>query len=462
MSGAGFGLVVVVVVVGRFLGDAEGSSKPVPDAHAPRRAATARREATLRVCAMTEVIAARARAAVPRRVRSRAVTGETLRAELVRLVRDFVEAEVVPAAAEHDAQDTYPGAIIDGMRELGLFGITVPEEYGGLGLDLTTYSMVVEELARGWMSTSGVLNTHFMTCFLVNTFGTEDQRRRFLPRLARGEVRGAFSMSEPDCGSDVQAIRTSAVRDGDEYVVRGTKMWVTNGLHAGVMSTLVKTTVGTEPAHRGMSVLLVEKQPGRERDGGVLVTRRIHKLGYRGIETVEIVFDDHRVPAADLLGGEEGHGFQQMMAAVELGRVNIASRAVGVAQRAFEESIRYAQQRHSFGRPIAEHQAIQFKLAEMATKIAAARLLARDAAARKDSGDRSDLEAGMAKYFASEACQEVCTEALRLFGGYGYAAEFPIERLYRDAPLMLVGEGTSEIQKLVIARRLLERWRFPA
>ena len=380
-----------------------------------------------------------------------------LRAELLEVVRRFRDEMIIPEAARYDAEDVYPEAIVEKMKELGLFGITVPPEYGGLGLDVLTYAQIVEELAYGWMSVSGFLNTHFMGCFLIKTFGTEDQKQRLLPKMATGEVRGAYSLSEPDAGSDVASIRTRAVRDGDDYVVNGTKMWLTNGREARLAVTLVKTD--PDAGHRGMSVLLVEKEPG-DRFEGITVGPNIHKLGYRGVETVELVFDDHRVPAANLLGGEEGQGFFQMMAAVELGRINISARAVGVARRAFEESIRYAQQRETFGKPIAQHQAIQFKLAEMGTKLHAARLMCYDAARRKHRGERCDLEAGMAKYFASEACWEICQEALRIHGGNGYAAEYPIERLYRDAPLMIVGEGTNEIQKMVIGRRLIEEHRI--
>jgi alkylation response protein AidB-like acyl-CoA dehydrogenase len=377
-----------------------------------------------------------------------------VRAEILDVVRRFTVNEIIPTAAAYDRDDRYPEALVEQMKELGLFGITVPERYGGLGLDVLTYAQIVEELAYGWMSVSGFLNTHFMGCFLLTTYGTEEQKERFLPKMATGEIRAAYSLSEPDAGSDVAAIRTRAVRDGDEYVVNGTKMWLTNGREARLVVTLVKTA-DTDPPHRGMSVLLVEKEPG-ERFEGITVSPNIHKLGYRGVETVELTFADHRVPAANLLGGEEGVGFRQMMTAVELGRINISARAVGVARRAFEESIRYAQQRHTFGRPIAQHQAIQFKLAEMGTKLRAARLMCYDAARRKQAGERVDLEAGMAKYFCSEVCWEICQEALRIHGGNGYAAEYPIERLYRDAPLMIVGEGTNEIQKMVIGRRLLE------
>ncbi len=383
---------------------------------------------------------------------------DDLRDELLAVVRAFRDKEIIPNAAHFDAADEYPEAMVEGMKALGLFGITVPEEYGGLGLDLLTYAMIVEELAYGWMSVSGFLNTHFMGCFLIKTFGTDEQKERLLPRMATGEIRGAYSLSEPDAGSDVAAIRTKAVRDGDEYVVNGTKMWLTNGREAGLVVTLVKTDPDPAAKHRGMSVMLIEKEPGASTDGGITVGPNIHKLGYRGVETVELTFADHRVPATSLLGDEEGQGFFQMMAAVELGRINIAARAVGVARRAFEESIRYAQQRETFGQPIAQHQAIAFKLAEMGTKLQAARLMCFDAAQKKNRGERSDLEAGMAKYFCSETCWEICQEALRIHGGNGYAAEYPIERLYRDAPLMIVGEGTSEIQKMVIARRLLEEY----
>jgi alkylation response protein AidB-like acyl-CoA dehydrogenase len=379
---------------------------------------------------------------------------DEVREELLELVRRFTANEIIPTAARFDHDDVYPEALVEKMKELGLFGITVPVEYGGLGLDILTYARIVEELAFGWMSVSGFLNTHFMGCFLIKTFGTEEQKQRFLPRMATGEIRGAYSLSEPDAGSDVAAIRTRATRDGDEYRVNGTKMWLTNGREAGLVVTLVKTA-DSDPPHRGMSVLLVEKEPG-DRFEGITVGPNIHKLGYRGVETIELTFDDHRVPVANLLGGEEGVGFAQMMQAVELGRINISARAVGVARRAFEESIKYAQQRETFGRPIAQHQAIQFKLAEMGTKLQAARLMCYDAAERKQRGERSDLQAGMAKYFCSETCWEICQEALRIHGGNGYAAEYPIERLYRDAPLMIVGEGTNEIQKMVIGRRLLE------
>ncbi len=377
--------------------------------------------------------------------------------EIVDLVRRFTDEQIIPVASQLEHDDAFPDDIVEGLKELGIFGFTIPEAYGGLGLDLTTYALAVSELSRGWMSISGIINTHFIVANMLMRDGTEEQKTRFLPRMATGEVRCAFSMTEPECGSDVQAIRSTARRDGDDYVVNGQKMWVTNGLRAGVVALLVKTDPEAEPAHRGMSCLLVEKTPGASREGGLTIPPQLEKLGYKGVETTELVFADHRVPAANLLGGEEGRGFAQMMSGVEVGRVNVAARGVGVAQRAFEIAIRYAQERQAFGRPIARHQGIQFKLAEMATKIEAARLLMLSAARKKDAGERSDVEAGMAKLFASEICHEVVEEALRIHGGYGYSKEYEIERLYRDAPLLLIGEGTSEIQKLIIARGLLAR-----
>ena len=332
--------------------------------------------------------------------------------EVVELVRQFTDERIIPVAGQYEHDDVFPDEIVEGLRELGLFVFTIPEQYGGLGLDLTTYALSVAELARGWMSVSGIINTHFIVANMLLTDGTDEQRRRLLPRMATGELRAAFSMTEPECGSDVQAIRSTAVRDGDEYVVNGQKMWVTNGLRSGLVALLVKTDPAADPPHRGMSCLLVEKPPGADQDGGLTVPPQLEKLGYKGVETTELVFADHRVPATNLLGGEEGRGFQQMMSGVEVGRVNVAARGVGVAQRAFELAIRYAQQREAFGRPIAHHQAIQFKLAEMATKIEAARLLMLSAARAKDNGARSDVEAGMAKLYASEICHEVVEDSL--------------------------------------------------
>jgi alkylation response protein AidB-like acyl-CoA dehydrogenase len=377
--------------------------------------------------------------------------------EVVALVRQFTDEQIIPVASKLEHDDEFPDEIVEGLKELGLFGFTIPEEYGGLGLDLTTYALSVSELARGWMSVSGIINTHFIVANMIMRDGTEEQKQRFLPRMATGEVRCAFSMTEPECGSDVQAIRSRAVRDGDDYVVSGQKMWVTNGLRSGLVALLVKTDPDATPAHRGMSCLLVEKTPGAQQEGGLTIPPQLEKLGYKGVETTELVFQDHRVPAANLLGEVEGQGFQQMMSGVEVGRVNVAARGVGVAQRAFELAIRYAQEREAFGKPIAKHQGIQFKLAEMGTKIEAARLLMLSAARKKDAGERSDVEAGMAKLYASEICHEVVEDSFRIHGGYGYSKEYEIERLYRDAPLLLIGEGTSEIQRMVIGKKLLER-----
>jgi butyryl-CoA dehydrogenase len=377
---------------------------------------------------------------------------------MIEMVREFVEKEVIPVADEMEHRDEYPEAIVEQMKEMGLFGITVPEEYGGIGETLTTYALTVVELARGWMSLSGVLNTHFMGCYLINRFGTDEQKQNFLPRLATGEIRAALAMSEPEAGSDVQAIRTKAIKDGDDYVVNGQKMWLTNGLRSGVVMTLVKTDPDAQPAHKGMSMLIVEKEPGDPTPApGLDVGKNIEKLGYKGVETTEMNFADYRIPQTSLLGTEEGQGFRQVLDGIELGRVNVAARAVGVSTRAFEEAIKYAQERKAFGKTISEHQAIQIHLAEMGTTLEAAKLMLYSAAEKKSLGERSDLEAGMAKLFCSEACNEIVLKSLRVHGGYGYSKEFTIERLYRDAPFLLIGEGTSEIQKTVIARRLLER-----
>lgn len=377
--------------------------------------------------------------------------------EIISTVRAFVERDVIPVADELEHKDEYPEKIVEQMKEMGLFGLKIPEEFGGLGESLTTYALVVIELARGWMSLSGILNTHFMAAWQLETFGTREQRERFLPQMATGELRAALCMSEPEAGSDVQAIQTKAIKDGDIYRVTGSKMWVTNGRRAGLASVLVKTDLSANPRSNGMSLLFVEKQPNVDQLPGLDVSRDIDKMGYKGLETVELVFDNYEVPITNLLGGKEGQGFKQVLAGMEVGRVNVAARAIGVATRAFELAIGYAQQRQTFGKPIAEHQAIQFKLADMATDIEASRLLMLSAAKKKEAGERSDLEAGMAKLFASEACHRVVTEALRIHGGYGYAKEYTIERLYRDAPFFLIGEGTSEIQKRVIGRQLLER-----
>jgi alkylation response protein AidB-like acyl-CoA dehydrogenase len=381
-------------------------------------------------------------------------TSPEIREEVVSTVRRFVAREVLPAASELEHRDEYPHALVDRMKELGLFGATIPQEYGGLGLDVTTYAMVVEELCRGWMSLSGVLNTHLLLAYMLRTHGTDDQKQRYLPPMARGEHRGALCLTEPHAGSDVQRIRTTAVRQGDVYVLNGSKMFITNARYGTLYAIAAKTDKNADPPYRGISMFVGEKGPG------VTVSRDLEKLGYKGVETCEVNFEDYAVPAANLIGGKEGQGFAQVMSGLEVGRVNIAARAVGVSRAAFEQAIKYAQQREAFGKPISEHQAIQLKLADMATKIEAARLLTYQAAEKKDRGERCDLEAGMAKLFASEACLEVATEAMRILGGYGYVNEFPIERYFRDAPLMIIGEGTNEIQRLVIARQLLQRYKI--
>jgi alkylation response protein AidB-like acyl-CoA dehydrogenase len=374
-----------------------------------------------------------------------------VREEIVSTVRRFVEREVLPVASELEHRNEYPQALVDRMKEFGLFGATIPQEYGGLGLDVTTYAMVVEELCRGWMSLSGVLNTHLMLAYMLRTHGTEEQRQRYLPGMARGEHRGALCLTEPHAGSDVQRIRTTAVRRGDAYVLNGSKMFITNARTATLYAIAAKTNKDADPPYRGISMFVGEKTPG------LSVSRDLEKLGYKGIETCEVHLEDYLVPVGNLIGGKEGEGFLHVMSGLEVGRINISARAVGVARAAFEQAIRYAQQRETFGKPIAEHQAIQLKLADMATKIEAARLLTYQAADKKDRGERCDIEAGMAKLFASETCLEVATEAMRILGGYGYTKEFPVERFYRDAPLMIIGEGTNEIQRLVIARQLLQR-----
>jgi butyryl-CoA dehydrogenase len=380
-----------------------------------------------------------------------ASTDPALADELVASVRTFVHREVLPVASDLEHRDEYPTDLVRRMAELGLFGAVIPEEHGGLGLDVLTYARLIEELSVGWMSLTGVLNSHVMAATLVRLHGTESQRRRLLPRLASGETRGCLSLSEADAGSDTRSLRCRATPDGGEYVIRGTKMWVTNGERAGLVALAAR-------APEGITCFMVEKDPGRA-FGGITVSRTISKLGYKGLETVEMVYDDHRIPASAVLGGpaNAGRGLPQILGALELGRVNIAARGVGVARAAFEAAIAYAQQRETFGVPIARHQAIAFKLADMATRLEAARLLTHSAAAKLDRGERADVEAGMAKLFASEAAFDNATEAMRIHGGYGYTTELPVERYYRDAPLMMIGEGTNEIQRMVIARRLLER-----
>ena len=376
------------------------------------------------------------------------VTDPELRDEMVASVRRWVAREVIPVASALEHADAYPDDLVEQMKAMGLFGVTIPEEYGGLGLDLLTYIGIVEELSYGWMSLSGVINTHTMCATNVLRFGTEAQKRRWLPDLASGVTRGALSLSEPDAGTDTRNISCRAVRDGDEWVVDGTKTWVTNGERASLILLAARTA-------EGVSAFVVEKEPG-PRSGGITVSKNIGKLGYKGIETVEMAYVDHRIPA-DALIGEAGRGLPQILSVLEVGRINIAARAVGVARAAFDAALAYAQQRVTMGKPIGEHQAIQLKLADMATKLEAARLLTRSAAERKQAGLRCDVEAGMAKLFASEAAFEIATESMRIHGGVGYTTDLPVERYFRDAPLMIIGEGTNEIQRIVIARGLLSR-----
>jgi alkylation response protein AidB-like acyl-CoA dehydrogenase len=383
-----------------------------------------------------------------------------LQRDLLRTVRDFTDAEVIGVASELEHADAYPDELVRKMQELGVFGLTIGEEYGGLGQSLLTYALVVEELARGWMALSGILNTHFIVAYLVATHGTTEQRDYFLPRMATGEIRSAFSMSEPGLGSDVAAIRTAAVRDGDDYVITGQKMWLTNGGTSNLVALLARTDEGAAKPHQNLTAFLIEKEPGFGPAGpGLTVPGKIHKLGYRGVDTTELILDGCRVPASRVLGELPGQGFYQMMDGIEVGRVNVAARGCGVAHRAFELALGYARERQTFGKIIGEHQAISFKLAEMATKVTAAHQMMVMAARRKAAGGQADVEAGMAKYLAAEYCKEVVEDSLRIHGGYGYATEHEIERLYRDAPMLLIGEGTAEIQKMIIGRALVRDYR---
>ena len=386
-----------------------------------------------------------------------------LQTEILATVRAFVDKEIVPYATELEHKDAFPDAIVDGMKQLGLFGLTIDEQYGGLGESLLTYALVVEEIARGWMSISGVINTHFIVAYLISQHGTDDQKQRLLPQMATGDLRGAFSMSEPECGSDVAAIKTRARPDGDEFVLTGQKMWLTNGARAGLVATLVRDELGADSVYRNMTTFLIEKEPGfGETRPGLTIPGKIDKMGYKGVETTEMVLDDVRVPASAVLGGADGRGrgFYQMMDGIEVGRVNVAARGCGIAIRAFELAVAYAQQRRTFGKPIADHQAVAFTLAEMATKVEAAHLLMVNAARLKDSGARNDVEAGMAKLLASEYCAQVTQDSFRIHGGYGYSKEYEIERLMREAPFLLIGEGTSEIQKTIISRGLLKEYKL--
>jgi alkylation response protein AidB-like acyl-CoA dehydrogenase len=382
--------------------------------------------------------------------------------EILSTVRDFVDKEIIPHATALEHADEYPEDIVKGMAEMGLFGLTIPEEYGGLGESLLTYALVVEQIARGWMSVSGVINTHFIVAYLVMQHGTDSQKQRLLPQMATGDVRGAFSMSEPDVGSDVSGIKSKATPDGDGFRLDGQKMWLTNGGRSKVVATLVKDELGADSVYKNMTTFLVEKEAGfGETRPGLTIPGKLEKMGYKGVETTEMILNSVAVSSDDVLGGAEkrGQGFYQMMDGVEVGRVNVAARACGISIRAFELAIAYAQQRKTFGKQIAEHQAIAFKLAEMATKVEAAHLMMVNAARLKDAGKRNDVEAGMAKLLASEYCAEVTQDSFRIHGGYGYSKEYEIERLMREAPFLLIGEGTSEIQKTIISRGLLREYR---
>jgi alkylation response protein AidB-like acyl-CoA dehydrogenase len=381
--------------------------------------------------------------------------------EIIKSVRQFVEAKILPVATELEHADEYPTEIVEGLKELGVFGLMIPEEYGGLGESLLTYALAVEEIARGWMSVSGVINTHFIVAYMLMQHGTEEQKQKYLPRMATGEVRGSFSMSEPGLGSDVSAIKTKGVKNENGYAISGQKMWLTNGGSSTLIAVLVKTDEGADSVYRNMTTFLVEKEPGfGETAPGLTIPGKIDKMGYKGVDTTEAVFENHQVSADQVLGGKPGQGFYQMMDGVEVGRVNVAARAVGVANRAFELGISYAQQRETFGKPIAQHQAILFQLAEMATKVETAHAMMVRAARIKDRGERNDVEAGMAKYLAAEYCNEVVQQSFRIHGGYGYSKEYEIERLYREAAFLLIGEGTAEIQKMIIGRSLLKDYRL--
>jgi alkylation response protein AidB-like acyl-CoA dehydrogenase len=372
---------------------------------------------------------------------------------IVNTVREFVEREVLPVATEMEHRDEYPYSLVETMKELGLFGLNTPEQYGGSDVDYTTFAMIFEEISRAWMGLAGILGTHLVLCDVLVRFGTDEQKQKFLPTLATGGNRGGAALSEPNAGTDLQSITTTATRNDDHYLINGSKMWVTNGRHGNIFLLLVKTDPEAQPAHKGMSAFIIEKG-----ETGLTVSRDIEKLGYKTVETCELHFENFPVPAENLIGGVEGFGFKQVMTGLESERINVAARGLGLARAAFEEAIKYSQQRITFGTPICEHQAIQLKLADMATKIEASRLLIYSAAEKKDRGERCDLEAGMAKLFATETAAEVAFEAVRIFGGNGYAKDFPVERYYRDAPLLVIGGGTNELQRLIIARGLINKY----
>jgi alkylation response protein AidB-like acyl-CoA dehydrogenase len=382
--------------------------------------------------------------------------------EILKAVRQFVDEQIIPVAQELEHADEYPTEIIEGLKELGVFGLTIPEEFGGLGESLLTYALVVEEIARGWMSVSGVINTHFIVAYMLLQHGTQAQKEKYLPRMATGEVRGAFSMSEPGLGSDVSAVSTKATRAEDgSYSITGQKMWLTNGATSTLVAVLTKTDEGADSVYKNMTTFLVEKEPGfGETAQGISVPGKIEKMGYKGVETTELILEGHQISADQVLGGEPGKGFFQMMDGVEVGRVNVAARACGLAWRGFELGIAYAQQRKTFGKAIAEHQAVLFRLAEMATKVEVAHTMMVKAARLKDTGQRMDVEAGMAKMVASEYANEVVEDSFRIHGGYGYSKEYEIERLMREVKFMLIGEGTSDIQKMIIGRSLLKDYKL--
>ena len=369
---------------------------------------------------------------------------------IVSTIREFVRRDVNPVAQQMEHDDEYPSELVERMKELGLFGAIIPEEYGGLALDVSTYALAIEEICRGWMSLSGILNSHLIMAYLVTTHGTKEQKEHYLPLMATGEKRGGICITEPNAGSDVQAIETRAVREGDEYVVNGSKSLITNGRHGNTFALVTKTDINADPPRRGISVFIAEKGPGFN------VVRDVPKLGYKGVDTCELSFDDYRVSGGNLVGGEEGKGFYQILSGLELGRINVAARCLGVARAAMEDATNYAKQRKTFGKPIGEHQSIQIMLANMATNIQAAHLMVLHAAEKKDRGERADMEAGMAKLFASEMCMQVTIDAMRIHGGYGYTQDLTVERHFRDAPLMMIGEGTNEIQRILIARHLMK------
>jgi len=371
--------------------------------------------------------------------------------QILDAIAKWLERDVKDKVLDLEHGDIYPHEMVEQMKELGLFGATIGEEYGGLGLPASLYARIVTMVSEVWMSLTGIFNSHLIMCAAIERFGTEEQKQNFLPRCASGEFRGALALTEPNCGTDLQAIRTKAVRDGDDYVINGTKTWISNGIEGGGVALLVKTDTDIMPRHKGMSLFIAEKGPG------YTVSRKLEKLGYKGIDSAELVFDDYRIPAANLLGGEEGRGFHHTVGGLELGRINVAARGVGIANAAMKASVEYAQVRETMGKPICEHQAIQLKLGDMATRCEAARLLVEQAAQAYDRGERCDMEAGMAKLFASEAAVENSTEAMRIHGAYGYSKEFPIERYYRDAPLMCIGEGTNEMQRIIISKQLVAR-----